>query len=208
MKINTNVLHNFPKDKYLAYIRSLPNFREEKFQSYATIILTLIAICLFGIFAIAPTLGTISQLKKTLSDDKFLADSLQTKITNMSQLQDQYNTLSPQLPILYAAIPKTPSTSVLSGKIRTLAANSRLTVLQLNISGVEVASSKKTASVLTPIGIVGTFQGNQDDFEAFTKNLVGIDRMITLDGVGTSRIKTQEGIIYQLNIRATAYYRP
>jgi len=208
MKINTNVLHNFPKDKYLAYIHSLPSFKEEKVQSFATVILTLIAICLFGFFAIAPTLGTISQLKKTLNDDKFLADSLQTKITNMSQLQDQYNTLSSQLPTLYAAIPKTPNTSVLSGKIRTLAANSRLTILQLNISGVEVASSKKPISVLTPIGIVATFQGSQEDFETFTKKLVNIDRIITLDGVGTSRIKTQEGIVYQLNIRATAYYRP
>ncbi len=208
MKINTSILHNFPKEKYLAYIKSLPSFRQEKVQSYATVILTLMAICLFGFFAIAPTLGTISQLKKTLADDKFLADSLQTKITNMSQLEDQYISLSPQLKILDAAIPKAASTSALSGKIRTLAANSRLIVLQLNISDVEIATAKKTASVLTPIGIAATFQGNQEDFETFTKKLVGIDRIITLDGVGTSRQKTQEGIIYQLNIRATAYYRP
>jgi len=208
MKINTNVLHNFSKEKYLAYIHSLPNFKKEKVQSYATVILTLIAICLFGFFAIAPTLSTISQLKKTLKDDQFLAESLQAKITNMSRLQDQYTSLSPQLPILYAAIPKAPDTSLLSGKIRTLAASSHLTVIQLNISGVEVATSKKTASVLTPIGIVGTFQGSQEDFEIFTKKLVNIDRLIILDGVGTSRIKTQEGIIYQLNFRATAYYRP
>jgi len=208
MKVNTSVLHNFPKEKYLAYIHSLPNFRQEKFQSYATIILTLITFSFFGFFAIAPTLGTISQLKKTLKDDKFLAESLQIKITNMSKLQDLYTSLSSELPILYAAIPKTSSTSTLSGKIRTLANSSHLTILQLNISGVEIATSKKTTSTLTPIGISGTFQGNPEDFETFSKKLVDIDRLITLDGIGTTTIKTQEGIIHQLSVRATAYYRP
>lgn len=208
MKINTSLLHNFSKEKYLAYIKSLPNFRQERVQSYATIILTLSAICLFGLFAIAPTLGTISTLNKTLSDHKFLADSLQTKITSMSTLQSQYLSLAPRLSILYAAIPKTPGTSTIAGKLRALANKSRLTTLQLSVSDIEVATSKKPGNILTPVSIKAVFQGDPKDFESFAKQLVAIDRLITLDEIGLSRQKTQDGYNYQLNLSATAYYKP
>lgn len=208
MKVNLAVLHGFSKEKYLDYIHSLPNFKEEKVQSYATLILTLFAICIFGIFAIAPTLGTIFQLRKTLTDNKFVDGQLQTKISNMSSLQQSYSQLSGQLPLIYAAVPKTASESDLGGKIRALGASTKVNIKQLSITSVVVTSNKHTASTLTPVPIIISLQGDLDNLKTFTTRLVNLDRIVTITGLNYSTLKTQDGVINQLSIQAQAYYRP
>ncbi|CAN5129221.1 hypothetical protein BH09PAT1_BH09PAT1_7950 [soil metagenome] len=207
MKVNAAFLQSLSKEKYLAYIHALPNFKEEKIQSYATLILTLLAICIFGIFAIAPTLSTIFQLRKTLADNTFLSQQLQTKISNMSSLQQEYANLSAQLPIIYAAVPQTPEAGNIAGKIRALASKSNLDLQQLRVTSIEVASNKKIPSALTPIFISLSLQGNPSDFDLFTKDLITLDRVITIDSINFSKFKTQQGFTNQLTLQAHAYYR-
>ncbi len=208
MKINTSVLHNLSKEKYLAYIHSLPSFKEEKMQSYATLILTLFAISLFGMFAIAPTLTTIVSLRKTLADNVFLNEQLQTKISAMSKLQQAYSQLSPQLPLLYAAVPKTPESSKLTGKIRAVAVKSGVTLIQLRINSINVATAKKVPSALTPIQLTIAVKGQPSDLKTFADSLSSIDRLITITALNYSTLKTQTGITNQLTLQANAYYRP
>lgn len=207
MKIDSAILQNFSKEKYLAYIRSFPSFKEEKVQSYATVILTLLAISIFGIFAIAPTLGTIVQLRKTLADDQFLDNELQTKIKNMSRLQEEYLLLSPQLPLIYAAVPKTSDESNLAGKIRALAFNSTVRLQQLSVNSVEIATNKKNVSALTPILLTISVQGELLNLQKFTNGLVNLDRMVTIDAINFSTLKTQNGSLYQMSLEAKSYYR-
>lgn len=208
MKISTNFLKSLSKEKYLAYIRSLPNFHEEKIQSYTTVILTFLAICFFGIFAISPTLGTIAELRKTLEDSKFLDLQLQTKITSMTQLQSSYSNLSAQLPILYQAIPQSPQVGKLGGQIRTLAQDAHVTLDELQVQSVEIADAGKPKSLLKPIALNIGAKGDFQSFQTFYKSLINFDRILTISSLSVV-VPTELGTSkYRLTIQADAYYRP
>ena len=82
LAINKNSLFSAPDTKYL--IALLPRLREKKIQTFTTLALTLITFTVFSVFAISPTLGTITDLQKQISDSQFVNQQLQTKITALS----------------------------------------------------------------------------------------------------------------------------
>lgn len=208
MKLNSQFLRNLSTKRYLAFIRSFPNFREEKVQTYATLILTLLAFSFFALFAIGPTLSTISELRKTLADNTFLDAQLQTKITSMTQLQQTYTVISPQLPVLMAAIPAAPDTTKLSGQIRALAKENSVTITQLQSQGIEIASSTKAKSVLQPIPLTFSVQGDLPNLESFYNSLLSFDRILTITSM--TMLFSSEGGTPELRliIQANAYFRP
>ncbi|HVZ59110.1 MAG TPA: type 4a pilus biogenesis protein PilO [Patescibacteria group bacterium] len=209
MKANLTFLHNLPKEKYLTYLRALPNFHEEKIQSYAAVILTLLAISFFGIFAISPTINTIVGLRKTLADSTFVVTELDTKISNLTRLQNSYNnTLSPQLPYLYNAVPQTSEVGKLSGQIRTLATNSSVILDQLQIQSTQIASSAQAQNTLEPISLNIGVRGNIQSFTKFYNSLVDFDRIVTISSLSLSVPTELDTLNYRLSIQAQAYYRP
>lgn len=208
MKINTTSLRNLSKEKYLAYIHALPNFREEKIQTYAMLILTLFAISFFGIFAVSPTLSTIGELRKKLEDSSFVNDQLQTKIANMTKLQQEFNSLSPELPILYAAIPQAPDAGKLSGQIRSLATQHKVTLDELQIQSAEIATPGKPRSILQPMKLHIGVQGTLEDIRSFYDSLVDFDRVVTLTTLTVVVPSRANASNYRLTVEGQAYFKP
>ena len=87
-KIQTNSL--FKKLQQKKYFQMLPDFKEERTRKFTTLVFTLLALSFFGLFAISPTLSTIANLNKQLSDNEFVDSQLQNKINNLYTLQQDY----------------------------------------------------------------------------------------------------------------------
>src|SRR5580700_7871794 len=120
MKLPKSYFENLTAAKYREYLKLLPNLRQEQAQSLLMLILTFAALSFFGIFAINPTLSTIFDLQKQLSDDTLVNQQLQTKIDNLSALEQQYNELGTNLTNIYSAVPQNPEASLLSAQIAAL----------------------------------------------------------------------------------------
>lgn len=208
MKINVEFLHNLSKERYLSYIRAVADIHQEKVQTYATLILTLVACIFFGTFAIGPTLSTIAQLQKNLEESKFLEFQLQTKIANMTKLQDAYPTISPQLPLLYAAIPKSPEAVKLSGQLRALAVKESVLLSQLQVQDLELAAEEKRGSALQSIAVTIAVQGNLRDLKSFYDSLIAFDRLFTISSMTMLRPSESNSSVYRLIIQGKAYFRP
>lgn len=208
MKIDTTLLHNFSKEKYLAYIRSLSSAHEKEIKTYATLILTLVAVSFFGIFAITPTLSTIFQLRKNLNDSKFLDTQLQTKITNLSKLQESYQSVGQDLPVIYAAIPQTPTTTKLTGQIRQLALDAGVNLFDISTQSVYIAKSGSAKSVLQPFIINLTARGDEEDLQKFAGMLINFDRIVTINFLTITLPQEKKAAYHQLTVQLTAYYRP
>lgn len=208
MKIDTTILHNFSKDKYLAYIRSLSSARREKIHTYGSLILTLTAILFFGIFAITPTLSTIFELRKSLEDSKYLDTQLQIKINHLTKLQDSYPTVSKDLPIIYAGIPQTPATTKLTGQIRQLATDSHVTLRSINTQSVYIAKAQETKKTLTPFIINITARGSNEDLLKFAALLTGFERILRVNFITVTAPLEKNVTYHQLAIQLTAYFRP
>lgn len=208
MKVNTNFLRTLSKEKYLAYIHALPNFHEEKVQTYLTLILTLVAISFFGLFAISPTLSTIFQLRKSLEDSKYLNSQLETKISNMTTLQGEYSSLSSDLPVLYAAIPQTPDVGKVSGQIRALAQDKNITLDELQIQSTEIASPGKARSVLQPIKLHIGVRGTLENIRSFYSALIAFDRLLTISSLTVVIPSKADASIYRLTVEGQIYFKP
>lgn len=208
MKIDTTILHNFSKEKYLAYIRSLSSARREKIHTYGSLILTLIAILFFGIFAITPTLSTIFELRKGLEDSKYIDSQLQIKINHLTTLQDSYGTVSKELPVIYSAIPQTPETTKLTGQIRQLASDTNITLRNINTQSVYIAKAQETQTTLTPFVINITARGSAEDLLKFAALLTNFDRLLRVNFITVTIPLEKNATYHQLAIQLTAYYRP
>ena len=143
MKLPKNYFENLSAAKYREYIKLLPHAQQEGIKNFVTLLLTFAALTFFGIFAINPTLSTIIDLKKQLKDSKHVADQLQKKITSLSNLQQEYDTLTSQLPIVYEAIPQDPAVFPIAGQIQALAKQSGVTISELRIFEVLIAGKEK-----------------------------------------------------------------
>lgn len=207
MNINTEFFHNLSKKKYLSYIQALPDTRKEQVRTYATVILTIFAFSFFGIFAIGPTLSTIANLQKQLEDNTFINEQLDTKLVSLSSLQQNFNTLSPQLPILLAAIPETPRVPHLVGQIQSLAVESGVTVMQIKSSDVQIASATPAKNETSSFQIAIDVTGSYAQLLSFYSSLVNFDRIVSFDTITINR--TRDGTdILRLSIKANAYFRP
>lgn len=202
IKTDKKLLQIPQAEKYLSVF--LPRLAEKRVQSFTTIILSLITLSFFGIFAISPTLSTIADLQKQISDNQFVNQQLRQKITNLTLLQDSYKHLQTDLPILYAAVPTTPDITVLVGQLQTISQNTQVNLLHIQTLSVDVSSAQTTGynAYTFSLDVSGTY----DHIQAFLTNLGNFNRLITLSAVSLSKA-TGNSDLYSLSIRGNAYFK-
>ena len=143
MEKKQSFLSGLSRKRYLEVLKSLPTLQKERVKEYGTLIMTFFALSFFSIFAINPTLSTITDLRKQLSDNQAADKALKTKISNLAALQQSYANLTPDLIYVETAIPKNPKVIELLGKIQGLGEQSNVSIIALQVSEVSLLSSQK-----------------------------------------------------------------
>ena len=210
MKEDTN--KNKKKLLINRYKDLIPLFKEEKTQNFTTLVLTLVAFSVFGLFAINPTIATIVNLKKQISDSKFILDKLEEKLINLQILQQKYSLLlNTDIPIIYNAIPQNPTVPLLAGQLQELIIENNLTINRLQFLQVELAVAKNATTLAIISTDNGSFAFNLDvvgspsNITNFISQLVNFDRIVTIDTLSiTKDSKTGENT---LSLRGKAYFK-
>jgi Tfp pilus assembly protein PilO len=120
-------------NKYLYYIR--PYLREPKKKAYTMVGLTLLALSVFGAFAIRPALGTVFALRKEVEDLRDIDQRLTEKLTKLAVAQAKYNQVKSKLYLLDIAIPDQPEPSGILTDINSHASSSGVVIRNINFSG-------------------------------------------------------------------------
>lgn len=199
-------VHNLPKNSYLNYIRLFPITQTPKAKSYFTIILTLVSVLGFSLFAISPTINTIIELKRKLADSRFVNDALEQKITALDSLQNQYSTMGETLTRISTAVPTTPEVPQLFARIQTLTNDTGVEIIKLESQEVELTKSTKEAQPSSFVFLL-TIQGTYQQTISFINALGSFNRVLTLDTVSIERDPLGEKPL-QTTIRARAYFHP
>lgn len=198
MKIQKDLLRNFSTSKYL---KNLPDFQGERTKNITTLILTLVTLSAFGLFAISPTLSTIANLQKQLDDSRIVHEKLEQKIANLELLKQQYNLLERDIPLILTALPQTPNTSRLVGQLQAIALSSAVKITRIQVFQVEVSQGEtKNPSFVFSVAAEGTSQ----NITNFLLLLSDFDRIITID-ILSQNLQDKNGIT-QLQLRGRAYY--
>ncbi len=93
---------------------------KQKIITYLYVIFSLAAVTFFGLFAIQPTLATISELHREKDDAEFTLQQLKTKNQSLQRLSGEYQQIEPDIDKLYEAIPTSPKVPELVRKIEIL----------------------------------------------------------------------------------------
>ncbi len=178
---------------------------QERTQKFLSIMLTLVALSFFGIFAINPTVSTIVRLQKEVSDSEFVYNQLDSKIKNLSELRKQYASLQNDLPIITDSIPTEPNVHLLFAQIQTVARDSNVKIKKLQNSEVEVlkndkSSSKQYYSYSFSIVGDGTFQ----NINNFTQSIANMQRITDID---VFSITSRENQSLGFDIQGVAFFK-
>lgn len=183
------------------FLKNLPDFQAERTKNITTLVLTLVTLSAFGLFAISPTLSTIANLQKQLDDSNLVHEKLGEKIANLELLNRQYSLIEKDVPLILTAVPQTPDTSHLVGQLQAIALSSSVQITRIQVFQVEVSQSKtKNPSFVFSIGVEGT-SGNISNFLLL---LSDFDRIVTID-ILSQNLQGEKGIT-QLELRGKAYY--
>lgn len=200
---NSNIFKKLKENKYLEL---LPDLKQEKTQKFTTIVLTLIALSFFGIFAINPTISTIVSLKKQLSDSQFTEQQLRQKIENLSSLGQQYQTMQQDIPYIMASLPTDPEISLLIGQIQSISRNSGVQLTGVQTLQVEIVTPKTSQKKYSTFSFSVSTEGSYENTSRFISSLINMQRVVSLDIIALNKKADQSGII-QLNIKGTSYFK-
>lgn len=196
----SNFLKNIAKNKYF---QLLPSIKEERLQKFTTLVLTLMALSFFGIFAISPTLSTIAGLRKELDDNQFVDKELQQKIANLTSLQQKYAGLKNDLPAILASLPNTPDIPLLAAQVQAVAGGG---VVIQNFQTFEVEIPREKVQKYLSYSFTLTAEGSYNDLSKFLSSLSNMQRVVTLDILSLTKKSTGDSLV--LTLKGKAYFLP
>lgn len=201
--LSKNLFRDIKKNKYFEL---LPDFKAEKTKKITTLILTIIALSFFGLFAISPTLSTIARLQKELEDNKFVDQQLQTKINNLSTLQQKYSTIQGDLPFIYSSVPKSPEAPLLLAEIQGLAKkyNLKITSLQTFEAEVEKKQSDKKEYSSFMFGV--SIDGSYDNIKNFINSIISMQRIVNVEILSIGE-KSGDTTDLQMHLKGAAFFK-
>lgn len=205
MKLPKSYFENITTAKYREYLKLLPDMKKENTRIITMLIFTFAALSFFGVFAINPTLTTIVDLRKKLEDNTRVHEQLQTKISNLSTLQQKYSELTQDLPIVLEAIPESPSAALGVGQVQSLAEAAGLEITSLRVFEVQLAATTQLPLRGGSFSFMLEAEGNYDDMLAFTTMLTQMNRIVTIETMGMSR--DPQTNVLTLNVRGKEYFK-
>jgi Tfp pilus assembly protein PilO len=205
MRLPKNYFENLSITKYRAYLKLLPDMKKESTKVVMMLIFTFVGSSFLGIFAISPTISTIVELHKQLEDSQFVFQSLTTKMNNLSSLQEQYDQLSDDLPIVFDAIPDNASVPILIGQIEALAAEKKVTITTLRVGKVQVSKTEKLDKKASSFTFSLEAEGSYDQMTSFASSLSRFNRIVTIEFISLTR-DPRPGVLI-LAVRGKEYFK-
>lgn len=183
MQGKTQFIHVY-KD-YLA--KKFKDQDKKKIAGSLYIIFSLITLSIFGLFAINPSLSTVSNLQKQYNDDKLVLDALKTKILALSSLNQQYVALNPELFYVDSAIPTSAKVALLTRQVETLASSYNLNIKNLDFSTIELFPLSNVNSSIYSFTFNLQVEGEDGAISNFVSDFIDFSRLISVDRMSISK---------------------
>lgn len=170
------------------------------------LVFSILAIIFFAIFAIKPTLQTMTELVKEISDKKALDEQLNQKIASLNTAQSQYEKYSSQFYLLNEAIPKTANLIGSLKIVEKIASENDLAIQGITISSIPEelveadANKSKRESLTFNVDLVGDYVS----IRQFIEDLMNSRRMMIVDqvnfSIGSNRYQKNLNAVIRINL--------
>jgi len=192
------------------YVRLEPVLQRQEVRTYMGLILFLLTVSFFIVFAVRPTLNTIASLNKQIEDGKNTELKLEEKIQALSKAQDLYNNIAPDLPIVFASVPDNPAVPPLAKYLEGITASSDLTLDSLQFSPVDLFSKETTQSagnVLNEYAFSMVVSGEYKNLITFSEILRKVQRLMVINGIKIGGLSNQpQGTILNFEYTGKTFF--
>lgn len=171
--------------------------------------LSITAVLFFAIFAIRPTLLTMSDLIKEIGDKEKLDLQLSQKIAALSTVQSLYLQLQDQLVVLDEAIPSNPELIYSLKIIEKVASKLSLVITNITVSEIpeeenpDASISLKTFERID-VPLVITINGDYETIRQFVEDLKSYRRSFIIDTIifNTKEVRGERKLEARITISA------
>ncbi len=176
---------------------------KQQTTAYIYVIFSLVALSFFGLFAIGPTITTISQLNKQYEEDTKALKQLQDKNAALKSLSAQYIDIQPELALIDNSIPQSPKVAELTRQLEYLSNKNNLTVQKLDTGLMELYPARQPNSPLFSFTFSVGVSGNEEDVNLFLGDLINMGRIVGIERLTTGK---QGESIFSANITGRAFF--
>ena len=172
---------------------------------------TIAATIFFALFAIRPTILTMTELVKEIEDKENALDALNKKVAALSSVQNEYFSLQNQFFLLDEAVPDKITFKTILQTIEKTASDMKITISTLQIKEVPFASLEEvvfTKKNPTVIDLTVNVSGSYTEVRDFIDRLSNLRPLFTIDSVSVSTAGTDqtESDFLNATIRIQAHY--
>jgi len=137
--------------RYKSYFLNVAARYKERadLRVYLELILSLLAISFFSIFAIRPTLITISQLIKEIESKQETLQKIDSKIKQLSTAKSFYEAQKEGIDLITLAISNKPEPEKFARQIQNLSVKDQIKIMSLSTGGGVILGDKEAGSKST-----------------------------------------------------------
>lgn len=192
--------------RYKHYFLQLRNLSQKPVaKASLNLILSLLTVSFFSLFAIKPTIITIAKLIKDINNNKQINELMNKKIESLTQAQKNYQVLEKDLTFINNALPATIEFNRLASEINYLVYQNHLVLASANFGEFELLTkADDLQSVSLKIQVAGSFS----DIKQFLNNLEHLDRFISFQNVAFNTKSAIKETELQIDITGLTYYLP
>ena len=176
---------------------------KQQITAYLYIIFSLFALSFFGIFAIGPTITTISNLNKQLGQDRDALKQLQDKNAALKSLSAQYLDIEPNLDLIDNAIPQSPKIAQLTRQIEILTVKDSLIVQKMDTGLMELYPAKNVNTPIFSYTFSVGVSGSEKDINTFISDVINMGRIIGIERLTTGKGQNN---LFSASITGRAYF--
>lgn len=150
------------------------------------LIFSIVAVIFFAAFAIRPTLLTMSNLIKEISDKEELSEKLGQKIAALSTVQREYLETQDRLAVLDTALPSSPQLDMALLLIEKVASENNIAITAVEAKEVpkqdpETVTFNQKTRLSKPLTV--TVTGNYPDIAKFVEGIRNLQREMVVESV-------------------------
>lgn len=192
--------------RYRSFFLNIVNVYKQKrdVRMFLEILLSLATVSIFGLFALKPTVLTVTELIKSNRAKQETLNKLDAKIDNLQAAQVAYEGEGARINLVDTSVPKDPTPESFVRQIEGLSSKNAVGLLGVSLAGVRLAGPedkvKRTSSELEPLpegakglafnlSVAGDFAG----LSSFLTDLENLRRPIKIDSSSITSAETEEG---------------
>ena len=183
--------------KYLQFLKNPPS---KKTLYYLTGFTVIVAI-LLALFAIRPTLLTITRINKEIKEKKRITEALDSKIDSLSQLDQQYSEYSEKLQSLQLIFPTSGNFSLFMSNIEAVVTRNGFALRGLSFAEYDENLYSVSTAVLSPWGIQLNVAGPANNLDNLFNDLEDMPMYPVIDRFSYGQTDEDETRTYSISMR-------